>query len=151
MVKIIIGADHGGFELKEKIKAYLDKQMVEYDDIGTHGGNPEDDYPDYAFKVAQRVMKIKGAKGILICGTGEGMCMAANKVKGIRATLAHDTYSAKMSKSHNNANVLCLRERRFSVGKAKKIVDIWLNTEFSGEARHERRIDKIEKYEEKRK
>ena len=146
-----MGSDHGGFELKEKIKAYLDKQMIEYDDIGTYGGNPNDDYPDYAFKVADRVMKIKNTKGILICGSGEGMVIAANKVKGIRAAIAYDNYSAKMAKLDNNVNVLCLRERKFSVNKAKKIVAIWLITEFSDEARHKRRIDKISHYENKRK
>lgn len=150
-MRIIIGADHGGFELKEKIKEYLTKNGLEYDDVGTHGGNPKDDYPDYAFKLAQRVSKIKNAKGILVCGSGTGMVIAANKVKGIRAVVGYDVYSAKMSRLHNDTNVLCLRERKFPVGKAKKIVATWLETEFSGEARHKRRIEKIERYENKRK
>ena len=150
-MKVIIGSDHGGFELKEKIKDYLIKLGVEYEDIGTHGGDPKDDYPDYAFKVAQRVSKIKNTKGILICGSGAGMVIAANKVHGIRATLAYDTYSAKMAKIDNNVNVLCLRERKFSASKAKKIIYIWLTTEFSNLPRHKRRIDKISHYENKRK
>jgi ribose 5-phosphate isomerase B len=150
-MKIIIGADHGGFELKEKLKDYLNKNGIEYDDVGTHGGNPKDDYPDYAFKVAERVVKIKNSKGILICGSGSGMCIAANKVKGIRAAMGYDIFSAKMAKLDNDANVLCLREKRFSTGKAKKIVKVWLSTEFTKETRHQRRIDKISKYEKKRK
>lgn len=150
-MRIIIGADHGGFELKEKIKDYLTKNGLEYDDVGTHGGNPKDDYPDYAFKVAERVSKIKNARGILICGTGTGMVVAANKIKGIRAAVAYDVYSAKTSRNDNDINVLCLRGRKFSASKAKKVVAIWLTTEFSNEARHKRRIEKIERFENKRK
>jgi ribose 5-phosphate isomerase B len=149
MAKLYIASDHGGFKLKEKIKDYLNKQGVEYEDLGTHGGDLEDDYPDYALKVGKKVSKGKGNQGILICGSGSGMAMAVNKVKGIRASMAYDTYSAKMARVDNDANVLCLRERYFAPANAKKIVAIWLNTEFSGLARHKRRIGKISKYERK--
>ena len=150
MAKLYIASDHGGFKLKEKIKDHLNKQGVEYEDLGTHGGDDEDDYPDYAFEVGGKVSKGRSNRGILICGSGSGMAMAVNKVKGIRGVMAYDAYSAKMSRVDNDANVLCLRERYFSSANAKKIVSVWLNTEFGGLARHKRRINKIRKYERKR-
>jgi ribose 5-phosphate isomerase B len=145
-MKIYISSDHAGFKLKEKLKDSFNKAGVEYEDLGTHGGDPEDDYPDYAFKLAKKVSREKNSKGILICGSGSGMVIAANKVKGIRAAMGFDVYSAKAARSDNNANVLCLRGRFFSPINAKKIVGVFLNTEFSGIARHERRIKKITKY-----
>ena len=148
-MKILIASDHGGFKLKEKIKDFLDKKDISYEDLGAHEDNSEDDYPDYAFILGKRVAKEKNSKGILICGSGAGMVIAVNKVKGIRATIAYDIYSAKTARIDNNVNVLCLREREFSFSKAKKIVKVWLETEFSSLARHKRRIDKISKYEEK--
>ena len=150
-IKIFIGADHGGFKLKESIKDLFNKNSIEYEDVGTHGGNPEDDYPYYAFKVAEKVSKSKNAKGLLICGTGTGMVIAANKVKGIRAAVAYDRYSAKMARTDNNTNVLCLRGRFFSASDARKILKTWLNTEFSGLTKHKRRLEKISRYERKRK
>tara|TARA_Y100000310_G_C20334932_1_gene647032 strand:- start:42 stop:494 length:453 start_codon:yes stop_codon:yes gene_type:complete len=150
MAKLYIASDHGGFKLKEKIKDHLNKQGVEYEDLGTHGGDDEDDYPDYAFEVGGKVSKGRSNRGILICGSGSGMAMAVNKVKGIRGVMAYDAYSAKMSRVDNDANVLCLRERYFAPANAKKIVSVWLNAEFSGLARHKRRINKIRKYERKR-
>ncbi len=143
---IYIGADHAGFSLKEKIKKYLDKTGIAYVDLGGKG-EAGDDYPDYAFRVAERVVRDKNSKGILICGTGTGMVIAANKIKGIRAAVAYDNYSAKMAREHNDANVLCLRGRKFSDEKNLKFVKIWLNTRFSGARRHNRRIKKIKKYE----
>ena len=150
-MKVTIAADHGGFELKKFIIDWLSVKGFEVSDSGNFMFDEKDDYPDYAFKVAQRVSKIKNTKGILICGSGAGMVIAANKVHGIRATLAYDTYSAKMAKIDNNVNVLCIRERKFSESKAKKIIYIWLTTEFSNLPRHKRRIDKISHYEDKRK
>jgi ribose 5-phosphate isomerase B len=148
-MKIFIGSDHAGFALKEKIKEYLSNRSIKYEDLGAKKYKKSDDYPDYAFKVAEKVAKSKdkNVRGILICGTGTGMTIAANKIPGIRAAAAYDNYSAKMSRLHNNANILGLRGRAFPFGKIKKIIDVWLNTEFSSEERHKRRLRKIEKYE----
>lgn len=144
-MKIFIGSDHGGFKLKEEIKEYLEELNYEYEDIGTE--NKEScDYPDFAYKVAKKVAETKG-RGIVICGTGIGVSMAANKVKGIRAALAFNEYTAKMSREHNNSNVLCLGERTTKEALAKKIVKVWLDTKFSKEERHHRRVDKIMKLE----
>ena len=145
-MKVILGADHAGFLLKEKIKKFLQKKKISYEDLGTLSKKPAD-YPDYAFKVAQKVAKQKDIRGILICGTGTGMVIAANKVKGIRAVAAYDAYSAKMSRSDNNANVLGLRGRLFPYRKIEHIIELWLKTPFNREKRHERRINKIAKYE----
>lgn len=145
MSKIIIGSDHGGFKLKEKIKNYLEELDYEYEDVGTDD-DKSSDYPDFAKKVAEKVAETDG-RGILICGTGIGMSMAANKVEGIRAVLAYDEFTAKMSREHNNSNVLCLGERTTKEGMAKKIVKIWLETGFSKDERHHRRVDKIMKLE----
>ena len=143
---IYIGADHAGFSLKNKLKKYFDRIKIEYEDLGGNG-EQRDDYPDYAFRVAERVAKDKNAKGILICGTGTGMVIVANKVKGIRAAAAYDFYSAKMAKEHNDVNVLCLRGRNFSSNKNLKLVKIWLDTEFSEKERHKKRLRKITNYE----
>lgn len=144
--QIYIGADHVGFQLKEKIKKYLDKSKINYEDLGGYG-EKDDDYPDFAFKVAKSVAKNKNSRGILICGTGTGMVIAANKIKGIRAAVAYDSYSAKMAKSHNNANVLCLRGRNFPDNKNLKLVKIWLKEKFDEKARHKRRLRKISSFE----
>ena len=139
---IYLGSDHAGFKKKEKIKKYLDRIKLPFEDLGTFSEESVD-YPDYAKKVAKAVIKNK-AKGILICGTGTGMVIVANKIKGIRAVVAYDNYSAKMSRYDNDANVLCLRSRFFSFEKEKQIIKTWLNTKFSKIARHKRRIKKIE-------
>jgi len=140
---IYLGADHAGFSLKEKIKRFLDKKKIEYKDLGAHKLKKNDDYPDHAFKVAKAVAKDKGSRGILFCGTGTGEVIAANKVKGIRAAVAYDDYSAKMSRDHNDTNILGVRSRGFSENKAKKIISLWLKTKFSGAERHKRRLKKI--------
>ena len=142
---VYLGADHAGFKLKEKIKKYFDKMGITYWDLGGKG-EEGDDYPDYAFKVAEKVVKDKNSKGILICGTGTGMVIAANKIKGVRAAAAYDEYSARMAREHNDANILCLRGRHFSNEKNLKLVKIWLNAKFSGAKRHIRRIRKITDY-----
>jgi len=142
MVKIFIGADHAGYKLKEHIKKYFDKVKISYEDLGTNSEKSVD-YPDYAKKVSRKVAKNKNSKGILICGTGTGMVMASNKIKGARAAFAYDKYSAVMSRKHNDANILCLRGRRFSKNKAKELVKIWLKTPFSNKKRHKRRINKL--------
>lgn len=147
-MNLIVGADHAGFKLKEEIVKYLKKTKISYEDIGTFSEDRVD-YPDIAQLVVEKVIKDSNNKGILICGTGTGMVMAANKVKGIRAALIYDEYTAKMAREHNNTNIACLRGRKFSQQKALKILKIWLKTPFSNEVRHKRRLEKIAKYEEK--
>jgi ribose 5-phosphate isomerase B len=140
-MKVIIGSDHGGFKLKENIKKHLVSKGIEVEDVGTDK-EESCDYPDYAAMVAKKVVET-GNLGIIVCGTGLGVSMTANKFKSIRAALCHDTYTAKMAREHNNANVLCLGGRTTRTGKAKKIVDVFLNTEASSEDRHKRRVGKI--------
>ena len=141
MQKIIIASDHGGFSLKNSIINHIREQGIDIEDYGCY--NSEScDYPIYAKEVANEVAKNKEVKGILVCGTGIGMSIAANKIKGIRAAHCTDTYSAKMTRKHNDSNILCLGERVTGVGLALDIVDIWLNTEFEG-GRHQKRIDMI--------
>ena len=141
MQKIIIASDHGGFSLKNSIINHIREQGIDIEDYGCY--NSEScDYPIYAKEVANEVAKNKEVKGILVCGTGIGMSIAANKIKGIRAAHCTDTYSAKMTRKHIDSNILCLGERVTGVGLALDIVDIWLNTEFEG-GRHQKRIDMI--------
>jgi ribose 5-phosphate isomerase B len=145
-MKVVIASDHAGFKLKERIKQYLKRINLDTLDLGTDNLNSVD-YPDYALKVAEKVAGDKNLRGILVCGTGTGMTMAANKVKGVRAAAAYDAYSAKMSRIDNDTNVLGLRGRFFPFRRVKKIIRVWLETPFSGEDRHKRRIQKIADYE----
>lgn len=138
---IAIGSDHGGFKLKESIKKYLDGKHIEYKDFGTDS-EASCDYPDYAKAVCQAVTTGAYEKGLLFCGTGIGISMAANKCRGIRAAVCSDAYSAKYSRLHNNANVLCLGGRVVGPGLAEELVEVFLNTEFEG-GRHARRVQKI--------
>tara|TARA_B100002003_G_C14133335_1_gene545045 strand:- start:558 stop:989 length:432 start_codon:yes stop_codon:yes gene_type:complete len=140
--EVVIGSDHGGYELKEYIKEYLVDSGYSVKDFGTYNSNPVD-YPDIAKELGEYVVE-KNLEGILICGAGIGMSIAANKITGIRAALCYNNYIAKISKLHNNANVLCLGGRLIGKELAKEIVDVWLNTGFSKEERHVRRISKIE-------
>ena len=133
-MKIALGADHGGFNYKNKIKEYLASTGIEV----------LDDYPDIAHKVAKSVASGDAEKGILVCGTGIGMSIAANKIFGIRAAVCSDTFSAKATREHNDSNILCLGERAIGEGLMLEIVKVWLETPFSNEERHKRRIDKIE-------
>lgn len=146
-MKIAMGSDHGGIHLKNHLKAYLEDKGYEIMDCGTY---TEDscDYPDFAEKVCKEVVAGSVEKGILVCGTGIGISMAANKCKGIRAALVADVFSAKMAAEHNNANVICMGERTTGVGLAEMMVDTFLETPFAG-GRHQRRIDKIMALEEK--
>lgn len=144
-----IGSDHGGFPLKEEIKAHLDEIGVEYKDFGTY--TPEScDYPIYAEAVARAVVSGEVEKGILLCGTGIGISIAANKVKGIRAALCGDCYSAEYTRRHNDANILTMGARVTGGGLACKIVDTFLTTEFEG-GRHARRVGLISDIEEREK
>lgn len=144
-MKVYIGADHAGFKLKEHLKKFLAKKGYEVIDKGAKEHKKTDDYPDYAAKVARAVQK-KG-KGILICGSAEGVCIAANKFKGIRAVPVWSIKNAKLSRQHNNANILCLSGWQLEKRKAEKIAVKWLETEFSEEKRHKRRLKKIERME----
>lgn len=143
---IYLGADHAGFSLKEGIKKYLAELDYQYEDLGNTEQDNQDDYPDFALEVAQKVVATE-QMGILICGTGIGMSMAANKVKGIRAALCCNEFMAQQSRQHNNANILCLGGRVHQLDQAKKIVKTWLETEFSKEERHIKRINKIKEAE----
>lgn len=141
-MKVIIASDHGGFNLKSSVVKKLKEQGVDITDFGPD--NTESvDYPDYAKPVAEKVASGEYDRGILICGTGIGMSIAANKVKGIRCALVHDTFSAHATREHNNSNMLAMGERVIGPGLADDVVDIWLNTEYEG-GRHERRVCKIE-------
>lgn len=144
---IAIGSDHGGYELKKAIKKHLDEKGIEYKDFGTFSEESVD-YPDFALKVAEAVASGEFDKGILLCGTGVGISIAANKVPGIRAANVSDAFSARYSKEHNNANVLCMGGRVVGPGLAAILVDEWLNAEFQG-GRHQKRLDKITEIEKK--
>lgn len=144
---IAIGSDHGGYDLKESIKKYFDEKGIEYKDFGTFS-NESVDYPDFALKVAEAVAGGECDRGILLCGTGVGISIAANKVPGIRAAQVSDVFSARYSKEHNNANVLCMGGRVVGLGLAIMIVDEWLNAKFQG-GRHQKRLDKITDIEKK--
>ena len=137
-MKIAIGSDHGGFALKQIVAERLQDAGYEVDDVGCR--TPDSvDYPDFADRVCEQVLSGTAELGILVCGTGIGMSMAANRHRGIRAALCHDEYTARLSREHNDANVLCLGDRVLGSGVAEGIVDVWLNTEFAG-GRHQRRI-----------
>ncbi len=140
--KIALGCDHGGYELKETVKPFLEKLGYEYYDFGTYNGNSVD-YPVIAKEVSQKVAQKEFDRGILICGSGLGMAIAANKVRGIRAVTCHDLYCARMSRLHNDANVLTMGGRVIGSDIACEIVKIWLETEFEG-GRHQRRVEMIE-------
>lgn len=144
---IAIGCDHGGYPLKEELRAYLEASGYEVRDFGSF--TPEKvDYPDIALPVAEAVAAGSCEKAILICGTGLGMSIAANKVKGIRAACCSDCYSAKLTREHNDANILCLGGRVLGIGLAKMMVELFLTTPFKGQ-QHTRRIEKIAEIEKK--
>ena len=139
---IALGSDHAGFELKQVIIKHLEERKIEYKDYGTYSTD-SCDYAVFAEKTAKAVAGGECELGLLFCGTGVGISMAANKVRGIRACCCSDAFSAEMTRLHNNANILCLGGRVVTEEKAKELVDIFLDTPFSGEERHQRRIDQI--------
>lgn len=147
-MKVAIGCDHGGINLKPVLVDYLKKNAIEFKDFGCFTADSVD-YNDYALQVSNAVANGEYDFGILICGTGIGMSIVANKVKGIRCGHCHDVFSAKMTRLHNDANVLALGERVVGAGLMLMIVDAFLNTEFSGDQRHERRVQKIKDLENK--
>lgn len=141
-LRIAIGSDHGGYEYKEQIVSHLKEKGYECVDVGTYSTD-SCDYPVIARAVTTKIITGEADRGILICGTGIGMSIVANKVKGIRAALCGDTFSARASRAHNNSNVLCLGERVIGINLAMDIVDIWLESKFEG-GRHQRRVDMME-------
>ncbi len=145
-MKIAVGSDHRGFDIKQQIMAIATELGHECIDVGTGDNNPVD-YPDLAYLAATAVSKKEADRAILTCATGIGMSMSANKVKGIRAALCHDELTAQISRDHNNSNVLCLSADQVGVVLLRKMVEVWLSTEFSG-GRHERRVRKIAAIEE---
>jgi ribose 5-phosphate isomerase B len=141
-MKIALGSDHRGFEVKRRIATVLQQLGHEVQDVGPHSKDSVD-YPDYAFKVALAVSDGGAQRGVLICGTGIGMCIAANKVKGVRAAVCHDSFSARQSREDDDANVICLGERVIGMGLALELIDRFLSSSFSGAERHRRRLDKV--------
>ncbi|AXI10635.1 ribose 5-phosphate isomerase B [Oceanobacillus zhaokaii] len=144
-MKVIITGDHAGMTLRNELKNLLEEMDIEYEDTGCTCETSVD-YPDYALPAAERVAKGEFDRGIFICGTGIGMSIAANKVNGIRATVVHDIYSAKLTRQHNNTNVITMGERVIGPGLAREIAKTWLETEFEA-GRHANRLGKIANYE----
>ena len=147
-MKIAIGCDHGGFEIKNELVSHLTKRGFECEDMGIYSLEPVD-YPDIAVKVAEAITSGQCERGILVCGTGIGMSLAANKIKGIRAAVCSDHFSAKYTRLHNDANILCMGGRVVGPGTACELADLFIDTEFSNGERHINRINKISALEEK--
>ena len=145
-MRIAVGADHGGYRLKIQIVEFLKKLGHEVNDLGTHSEEPAD-YPDYARAVSQEIMLKQADRAVLICGSGVGACIAANKFPGIRAAICHDTFSAHHGVEDDNVNILCLGARVVGDELAKDIVKVWLSASFSGAERHRRRLSKVEEIE----
>lgn len=145
MRELYIGADHNGFEIKEQLKKFFNKSGYNVVDMGNHVYDPKDDYPIFAFEVGKGVVKTD-SKGILVCGTAQGMCIAANKVKGVRAATAHTVKEAKLIREHNDANVICV-SAWYPISDVTRIIDIFLSAKFSTATRHKRRVNKIIEFE----
>ena len=141
-MRVVIGADHAGFALKAELENWF-SDICEVNDIGAKVYNPDDDYPDFALALAKEIGSGQAEKGILLCGSGVGVCFTANKVPGIRACVCHDAYSAHQGVEHDNMNVLCLGARVVGVELAKELVSAFLNARFTGEKRLVRRLDKV--------
>ena len=142
-MRISIGADHAGLPLKEELKPWLEAQGHELLDFGAHEFDRDDDYPDYAEAVARAVAKGEATRGIMVCGSGVGACVTSNKVRGVRACMCHDTYSAHQGVEHDDMNVLCLGARIIGGELAREVVTAFLGAQFSGEERHKRRLNKL--------
>ena len=148
-MKVVIASDHGGFQYKQQLIKHIGAFGYEVADLGAFALLPADDYPDYAEAIANALINGQADKGILICGSGAGVSVAANKFKGIRAAVCHDTYSAHQCVEHDDVNVLCMGERVIGIELAKEIVVAFLEAKFSHEERHERRLGKIKTIEAK--
>ena len=147
-MKVAIGADHAGFELKGEIVRWLKSEGHQVNDTGAHNYDPDDDYPDFAIAVANSLRSGDSERGIVICGSGVGASITANKVKGIRACLCHDTYSARQGVEHDNMNVVCIGGRIIGIELAKVVLEAFLGANFIPEPRFQRRLDKLMKVEE---
>ncbi len=143
-LKLVIASDHGGFELKDFLLGWLKENNYDVEDLGNHKLDPSDDYPDFAHAVAKAVASGKAERGIVLCGSGVGATVAANKTKGVRACLCHDTYSAHQGVEHDNMNVLCLGGRIIGIELARELVKAFLSAEFINEGRFKRRLEKVE-------
>jgi ribose 5-phosphate isomerase B len=148
-MKIAIGCDHGGFPLKQLVVDTLVKLGHEPVDCGAFAYDAKDDYPDFALAVGRAVQQHKAEKGVIVCGSGVGACVAANKLKGVRASICHDTYSAAQGVEHDDMNVLCLGARVVGAAVAEELVKAFANARFSGEERHARRLAKVNQIEAK--
>jgi ribose 5-phosphate isomerase B len=142
-MKVAIGGDHAGFVFKNDLVSYIRQNAFEVLDLGAHAYNEKDDYPDFAFAVARAVVAGEAERGIVVCGSGVGASVAANKVVGVRAALCHDTYSARQGVEHDDMNVLCVGARVIGLALAEEIVAAYLSAQFSGEERHQRRLNKV--------
>ena len=147
--RLVLGADHGGFSLKAELIPWLRDLGYDIEDKGAHTFDPADDYPDFAEAVARAVSSNEGVRGIVICGSGVGASVTANKIPGVRAGICHDTYSARQGVEHDDMNVLCLGARIVGIELAKELVSAFLDANYSGEERHERRLNKVLAIEEK--
>jgi len=147
-LKIAIAADHGGFELKNKIAEWLQAENHEVIDLGNHVYDAKDDYPDFAILLGKTISDKKAERGIVICGSGIGACITVNKFKGVRASICHDTYSARQGVEHDDMNVLCLGARVIGENLAKELVTAFINASFINEERFQRRLQKVLKLEE---
>ncbi|HSE29501.1 MAG TPA: RpiB/LacA/LacB family sugar-phosphate isomerase [Candidatus Saccharimonadales bacterium] len=145
-MKIYLASDHAGFQLKEKVEAHLLKAGYDVEDVGNKHLDPDDDYPQFAYAAAAKILGSEhdDAKAILICGSGQGMCIAANRVRGIRAALCWDEASARETRNDNDSNVLCVPARVLQTDEAFKMIDTWIKTPFSNAPRHARRLREIE-------
>ena len=142
-LRVALAADHAGFPLKDELAPWLRDQGFDVQDLGAHSLEPDDDYPDFADAVAQAVASGRAQRGIIVCGSGVGASVVANKVRGVRAGLCHDTYAAHQGVEHDDMNVLCMGARIIGIELAREIVTAFLNARFTGEERHRRRLDKL--------
>jgi len=142
-MRVAIGSDHAGYQLKEHVRTWMSERRIDVRDVGPRTFDPADDYPDFARAVAELVRTGQADLGVVICATGVGSCIVANKVRGVRAALVHEAFSARLSRLHNDANVLCLGAGIVAPPYAEEILAAWLEVSFSGEERHRRRLDKV--------
>ena len=142
-MRVAIGSDHAGYQLKEHVRTWMAERRIDVRDVGPRTFDPADDYPDFARAVAELVRTGQADLGVVICATGVGSCIVANKVRGVRAALVHEAFSARLSRLHNDANVLCLGAGIVAPRYAEEILAAWLEVSFSGEERHRRRLDKV--------
>ena len=146
-MKIVVAADHGGYELKNKIIKWLKDGNHSVEDAGNTSFDPKDDYPDFTIKAAEKIARREAEKGIIICGSGVGACITANKIKGARASICHDTYSARQGVEHDDMNILCLGARVIGENLAAELVNAFVNARYVPEERFERRLNKIKSLE----